>query len=160
MVRGSSFRNDLFQNPYFSHQTFLYYAFHCHCPVLVLSIKSKHDWVISFLSSPAEWVQNSNFVTPTRSWLDLEDFHCPTESITFWSFITMSDLLFYISGDSLMQGMDSNGGHLQLGFKTGLKLQCKLIAPVISLYAVFNRTHFLTNQLFLFDPTVEWSIFN
>ena len=45
-------------------------ALHCHSPVLVLSIQSK-TWQ-SVLSSLAEWAQNSNFITTTGSWLDLE----------------------------------------------------------------------------------------
>ena len=52
-----------------SHWNFRYTAhiLHCHSPVLVLSIQSK-TW-LSFLSSLAEWAQNSNFITTTGSWL-------------------------------------------------------------------------------------------
>ena len=43
---------------------------HCHSPVVLLSIQRK-TWK-SFLSSLAEWAQNSNFITTIGSWLDLE----------------------------------------------------------------------------------------
>ena len=48
----------------------LFSILHCLSPVLLLSIQRK-TWS-SFLNSLAEWVQNSNFITITGSWLDLE----------------------------------------------------------------------------------------
>ena len=66
-------RSNVFRQNTASHWNFLYLAQIPHSPVLVVSIQSKTR--SSFLSSLAEWVQNTNFITSTGSWLDGLQLH-------------------------------------------------------------------------------------
>ena len=70
---------------------------HCHSPVLVLSVQSK-TWTIS-LSSLAEWVQNSNFITPTGSWLDLKGRKYGPLDFTLRNLSYSSSIVFFVFVD-------------------------------------------------------------